>query len=242
VVAQYRDSIAGLGAGSTITVNPAGLTIVAGDLLYLAVFGYTSLGAPSGSDATWTERTSRTHAGPFGNTDIHKTWTAPAPGTSPSSFTVANGAADNYMWFLASISGADTSNPIDVSATTSVSFVSDAIPYNSNISPTTTDALYVGAVGAYLATDVTMSWVTTGSNQLTEREDIEDWDSAALGTRELVASGATGAKQWTETPAQTGGGTCWLSSALAIRSGSGAAATSAPPPQPIYRLRPLLVR
>jgi hypothetical protein len=219
------------------------LTIVAGDVLYLAVFGYTSLGAPSGSDATWSQRTTDTEVGPFSNTDILTTWTATTPNTSPSSFTVANGASDQWGWVLASLSGVDTSNPIDVSATTSNKFASEAIPFCSNISPGTSDALYVGAVGVWSNTDDTSSFAPTGTNPVTEREDVDGgYDSFALGTRELVASGATGAKQWTETPNKTGGGAAWISSAIAFRSGSGAAATSAPPPQPIYRLRPLLVR
>lgn len=211
--ATYRDSISVIGSGSTMTVDPSTLTYEANDVLVLFGWGYTSLGAPSGSDLTWTERLSRTQAGPFGNTDIHKVWTAVAD-SSITSFTIANGVSDQYGGVLVSVSGADTTTPVDASAIDSNTFDSVSNPTSPSVSPTGSDSLLLCGCGVWPPDGGTSSF--TPPTGMTEREDFESWDSYSVATEALTASGATGTRAFTESPALLTG--AWIASSIAIKS------------------------
>lgn len=219
MAATYRDSTSAVTSGTSITVNPSSpaLTYQAGDTLVLHVFGYTSLGAPSGSDLTWTERLSKTQTR-GGNTLIHKVWTAIAD-ASITSFTIAHGVSDQIGYILTSVSDSDTTDPVDAAAINSALFNSTNQPTAPSISPAGSNSLLICAAGAY-------PWNNSGSSTwtppsgMTEREDLESWDWYTLATQALSASGATGTKVFTESPALSGGDDGWIASSIAIRSAS----------------------
>lgn len=223
--AAVRSSAAYLTSGSSITIDPAGgahavggntLTYQSGDVLVLFAFGYTSLGAPSGSDLTWTERLSDTQAGPFSNTDICKVWTAVAD-ASITSFTIANGLSDQIGAVLVAVSGADTTSPVDASAIDSAVFSSVLDPTCPSVSPTGTDSLLLCGVGVWPAQDDTSSF--TPPSGMTELKDFSDWDSYSVASVALSASGATGTKVFTEAPGLSGGD-AWIAASIAIKSSS----------------------
>lgn len=224
--AAYRDSTSTVTSGASLTVDPASpaLTYSNGDVLVLVVWGYTSLGAPSGSDLTWTERLSRTQAGPFGNTDICKVWTAVAD-ASITSFTIAHGVSDQIGYALVSVSGADTATPVDAAAIDSNVFSSVADPTCPSISPTGTDSLLICTAGVWPQANATSTF--TPPSGMTEREDLESWDSYSVASLGLTASGATGTKVFAESPALADG-SAWIAASIAIKSAG--AGTSARPP------------
>jgi hypothetical protein len=219
---EYRDSARYLVSGSSITVDPAGgahavggdtLTYQSGDVLVLFAWGYTSLGAPSGSDLTWTERLSDTDGTPFGGTSIHKVWTAVAD-ASITSFTVANGAADQIGAVLVAVSGADTTSPVDAAAISSAGFDAVADPTSPSVAPTGTDSLLLCGAGVWPNADGTSSF--TPPTGMTERADFESWDSYTVASEALTSSGATGTRVFVESPAITVGN--WIASSIALRS------------------------
>lgn len=226
MVAAYRDSVAYLTSGSSITVDPASpaLTYSSGDILLVIVTGYTSLGAPSGSDLTWTQVHTDTQAGgPFGNTDIMTVWWAVAD-AAITSFTIAHGVSDQIGAVLKSISGADTTSPIDAQAITSLIVTgSSEDPTCPSISPTGTDSLLVSSVGLWRAGENANTW--TPPSGMTEREDFESWDTYSVATLGLSASGATGTKAFLSSP-DTGSGEAWIASSIAIKSAGGTAHTA----------------
>jgi hypothetical protein len=218
MVAAYRDSISAVASGSTISVDPSTLTYSANDVLLLHVFGYGTLGTPSGSDLTWTQILSDSQVGEFGNTDSHKVFWAIAD-ASITSFTVSNGIADQHGYFLTSISGADTTTPVD--GTPGISSETHATvnqPTAPSVTTTGTDSLLVCAAGVWPASDTASSFTAPGG--MTEREDIESWDSYTLATEALSASGATGTRAFTESPALSGT-QVWIASSVAIKSAGG---------------------
>jgi hypothetical protein len=197
--AAYRDSISAISSGSTISVDPSTLTYSSGDVLLLHVFGYTSIGAPSGSDLTWTEILSDTQAGPFSNTDIHKVFWAVAD-ASITSFTLAHGLADQWGYCLMSISGADTGSPIDgTPQITSALFTGSSNPTALAVTTTGSDSLLVVGVGVWRNGDVTNAFDWSGSG-MTEREDFESWDAYTVATESLGSSGSTGTRAVAESP------------------------------------------
>jgi hypothetical protein len=223
VAASYRDSLAGIGASSTISVNPAGLTVVTNDVVVLHVFGFTSIGAPSGSDVTWTERLSDTQAGPFSNTDIHKVYTGVAPDASLSSFTLANGQNDTYAWVITSVQDGDTTTPVDASGIDSNTFSSVGVPTSPSISPTGSDSLLLCACGWWPSSDHSPITFTPPTG-MTEREEFSAWEAFSAATLGLSASGATGTKAFTESPNSPGGTEAWIASSIAIKSAEAGAA------------------
>jgi hypothetical protein len=221
--AAYRDSISAISSGSTISVDPSTLTYSSGDVLVLHVFGYTSIGAPSGSDLTWTQQLSDTETGPFGNTDIHKVFTAIAD-ASITSFTMAHGVSDQYGWFLTSVSGADTTTPVDgtPAITSGVYAGSTADVPAPSISPSGSDSLLICGGGLWRSGDIVNAW--TPPSGMTERGDIESWDTYSVASLGLSASGATGTKTF-NLPIGTAVGEAWIASSIAIKS-SGGSSTS----------------
>lgn len=210
----YRDSVPYLVSSSSITIDPSTLTYQANDLLFLVAWGYTSLGAPSGSDVTWTQRLTDTQAGPFGNTDICTIWTATAD-SSLVSFTIAHGVSDQIGAVLLSIAGADTANPIDASAITSNVFSTVGDPTAPSITTITANTLLVCTAGVWPQSGGTSSF--TAPAGMTKREDMEDWDSYCLATQELTASGSTGAKVFAESPSLSDN-SAWIAATVAIKA------------------------
>lgn len=211
--ASYRDSISAVGSGTSMTVNPSTLTYQNDDVLVLFGFGYVSLGAPTGSDLTWTERLSKFHSGPFGTNVIQKVWTAVAD-ASITSFTIANGASDQYGHALVSVSNADTTAPVDASAIDSNVFGTVNNPTSPSVSPVGSNSLLLCAAGVWPGGDSASSF--TPPSGMTEIEDWESWDSYSVAYQSLVSAGATGAKAFTESPALTGG--TWIASSIAIKT------------------------
>lgn len=216
--AAVRDSISAITSAASITVDPSTLTYQANDVLVLFVWGYGTLGAPSGSDLTWTQQASDSIIGPFSNTDSMKVFTAVAD-ASITSFTVSNGLTDQIGYALVSVSGANTSTPVDAVGTAKNTFNTVPEPTAPSVSPAAADSLLLCGCGVWPGEDSASSFLPpTG---MTELEDFEAWDSYSVAALALSASGATGAKVFTETPIGTGT-TTWIAASIAIRSsGSG---------------------
>lgn len=219
MAAAYRDSIANVASGTSISVDPAshggGLTYSSGDVLVLHVYGYTTIADPSGSDLTWTNIASATatDVGPFAVTILHKVWWAVAD-AAITSFTLAHGENDQYGYVLTSISGADTTTPVDVASSANGDTVSTTSVVAPSISPAGSDSLLLCAAGNWPSSGGGTWTVPSG---MTEREDFASWDYYALATLGLSASGATGTKTFTLTN-DSGN---WLASSIAIKSASG---------------------
>lgn len=231
--AAVRDRCAWANSGASITIDPAGgahvvggdsLTYQAGDVLVLFVAGYGSpgsLGAPSGSDLTWELQASDSIIGSFSATDAVKVYTAVAD-ASITSFTVDNGATDSIGAVIVAVSGADTSNPVDAVLTAKDTFNDVGNPTAPSISPTGTDSLLLCHCAVWPSTDSTSSF--SPPSGMTEEADFESgWDSYSVASLSLSASGATGAKAFSESPELAGTSTiAWIAVAIAIRSASAA--------------------
>jgi hypothetical protein len=228
MVAAYRDSISARAGADPIAVDPSALTYSSGDVLVLHLWAVTSIATPSGSDLTWTQQLSDTIVGPFGNTYCHKVFTAVAD-ASISSFTVDVGAADSQAFILTSVSGADTTTPVDGTPTfASEVHATDPTPQSPSITDLAgTDSLLVAACSVHRNGAGTRTM--TEPSGMTEREDFpagsefEQFGSATLG---LSASTATGDKVW----GPSGGlasGEAWMASSIAIKSAGGSTSPSA---------------
>lgn len=214
MAAAVRASMSALVSGASITVDPSTLTYVSGDVLVLFAFGYEAIGAPSGSDLAWTERLDHVTA----ITRNHKIWTAVAD-AAITSFTVANGIADQIGFVLVAVSGADTASPVDGVGGDGNTFDFVASPRSPSISPAGTDSLLLCGAVVYPTSDEASSFTPPAG--MTELEDLEAWDSYSVAALALSASGPTGTKDFTESPAHTDSGTAWVASSIAIKSGSG---------------------
>jgi hypothetical protein len=69
---------------------------------------------------------------------------------------------------------------------------------------------------------------TVSAGTIREQPNTHAYDAAAVATEALSASGATGTRVFTETPASPGGTEAWIASSIAIKSASGGASTNAP--------------
>ena len=227
--AAYRDSVkivATSGDRTTIEVDPAaddgGLTYSAGDVLLLAVMGYTSIGAPSGSDLTWTEILSDTQSGPFGNTAAMKVFRAVAD-ASISSFTMSHGVNDQYGFCLMSIQDADTATPLDgTPQITSGLYTGSSNATGLSVTTTEDDSLLVGCVGLWRSSDVANSFDWSASG-MTEREDWEAWDAYTVATQALSAAGATGTRAVAESPEGATSTDAWIFATVAVKSAASGA-------------------
>lgn len=222
MAAAYRDSISALTSSSAITVDPAVLTYQAGDVLVLHVWGYATLGAPSGSGLTWDPVLTRTHAHHSGGGVLaaHKVFTAVAAG-SVGSFTVANGITDQIGYALTSVSGADPENPVDASGIDSNVFGTVSNPVAPDIDPTYAGSLLICGAGAWTAGGGVSFTPPSG---MTEREDFASWDGYAVATVGLTSAGATGTKAFSESPTP-GSAAPWLASSIAIKAAVTAGST-----------------
>jgi hypothetical protein len=222
MVAAYRDSIKVHGSGATITIDPAstdgGLTYSSGDVLLLHVWGVTSIGNPSGSDLTWTQILTDTIVGPFSNTYAHKVYWAVAD-ASITSFTMTV-AADSHAACLTSISGADTTTPIDGTPAIATDLGSVSVnPIAPAVSPSGTDSLLVCAFGAHETSGEAKT--STPPSGMTEREDwptTSEFEHFSLATLGLSASGSTGAKTF-DLVTDLDTAEVYAASSVAIKSG-----------------------
>jgi len=218
MVASVRDSIATItaGASGSIDVDYTGLTHSTSDILYLFVCGYTSIETPVDATLTWTQRLSDSNAGPFGVDVVAKVFTAVSDG-SADSFTLAVGLDDQYAYAFVSVQGVDFDSPVDgTPGISSEAFGTVANPTAPSISPTGSDSLLICAVSTWPSNGAPAG-SHTPPGDLTEREDWDAWDYGAVATAELVASGATGTKVFTESGAE-GGTSAWIAASIAIKT------------------------
>jgi hypothetical protein len=216
MVAAYRHSIEGLSSGSTIPVAASGLTCVAGDVLVLDVFGFATMGTPSGaSDVTWSEELAAGATGPFGDACYHKKFVGVAPDASLADFTIANGKSDTYYYVLTSVSGADTTTPVDAKAITGDDYPTSG-PVSPTISPTGSDSLLLCAAGVFPYSDTAL--ITGAPSGMTLRQEADDWETFGVATLGLSASGATGTKTWGYSGTTD---KAWICSSIAIKAAAG---------------------
>lgn len=213
MVAAYRDSISGTSSDTSIEIGASGLTCVAGDILILHVMGYTSIGNPSGSDVTWTEVHVDTQTTPFSATGVMRVFWGEAPDNALSDFTCTNGENDQWGYMLTSISGADTTTPIDAQAINSGTGAA-ASTVCPSVSPTGEDSLLVSGAATFPGGDGDN--YTAAPSGVTLRENVNTaFDFYAMGTEALTASGATGTRTWDPTDNHSHG---WIGSSVAIAS------------------------
>jgi hypothetical protein len=217
MAAAYRDSISAITSASGITVDPSTLTYSAGDVLELRVHGYNPVGTPSGSDLTWTEivAAGATRGGPFGADVQTRVFWAVAD-ASITSFTVSNGITDQIGYSLMSMSGVNTSTPVDAAGVADGTMGAIVDPPAPSISPSGSDSLLACSAAVWGDSAVT-SFAAPGS--MTEREDFCSFDGYTLATEALVSSGATGTRAFVETPTEETGS--WIASSVAYLSGGG---------------------
>lgn len=214
MVAAYRDSIEGMSSGSTISVAASGLTVAADDALVLHVWGFNTLGTPSGSDVTWTQIENASATGPYGDTCTHKVFVGIAPDAALSDFTISNGKSDSWFYTLVSVSDADTTTPVDASDITAANSAAGA-PTAPSISPAGSDSLLICGVGLYpFAGDALITGAPSG---MTLREDGQDWETYGMATLGLSASGATGTKVFSRSGSDI---YAYVASSVAIKTAS----------------------
>jgi len=207
MAAAVRDSIRLNASGSTITVNPATLTYQSGDVLVLFVWGYATVGTPSGSDLTWTQRATDDQVDTFATNATGRIYTAVAD-ASITSFTLSNGIADQNAFILISVSGADTAAPSDGAAATSNSVGEPTAP---SVSPAGADSLLL--CGAYSMPSAGGGTFLPPSG-MAELEDGTDFYTCTAAALALVASGATGTKAFD----YSGTNMPWIALSIAVKS------------------------
>ncbi len=221
MAAAYVDSVSTGTSGSSLSVDLTSLALThsAGDLLVLQVHGYDALGAPSGGSLSWTEfgTLALTNSSAPGATAGQRVFWAVSAGGSPTSFTVSNGIADQIDAAVMSISGADTTTPLDAAlasqGTTSTTF-NLAL---AAISPTGSDSLLIAGVGGYSSGALT-GWTVDGV--MTEATDTDrgGFNRIVMAHQALIASGTTGTRTFTDAPDSD---LAYIGYMLAIKSGSG---------------------
>lgn len=217
MAAQVRHRISGTGSGSTITVSSAGLTFLSGDVLVLHVWGFATLGAPTGGNTTWSHRATGDSADPFSSTITHRVYRGVA-GSSIDNFTLSNGAADEYCWMLTSVSGGSTTLNGSDAAVANATYAS--APAAPSVTAQAAGALLLCAMNAMLSTDGGTTFTAPGG--MTEQLDLDAFYNYTMASEELSASGATGTKTFAESPDSSSTGAYWIGSSIVIEAASGA--------------------
>lgn len=227
MAATVRNAVQGTGSSNSLSIGASGLTTAAGDILYLFTMGYTSFGAPSGSDVTWSLVDDQTITSPYGATGIMAVRRGEAPDNALSDFTMSHGATDQWGYILVSVQGADTTTPEDAWGVGtgpddgSGSAADD--PVAPSVSPTGTDSLLLCVASLWMRDDPGAATITVPSGMTALGNTFGAFDyyrGASLG---LSASGATGTKTFDNTAASPRAS--WIAYSVAVKTASAGTTT-----------------
>jgi hypothetical protein len=167
----------------------------------------TSMGAPTGTAGTWTQRGGNN--ADLGTNNSHmKIWTRPVTVGGAQTVTCSQISDEDIWSTLYVLTGADTASPSDDAATFAQlsGSTSQTAP---SVSPTSTDALLICCV----LSEVFRVLTYTPPSGMTERSEDSNSSTMTTATVGLTASGATGTKTFT---ASSGFG--WVSGSIAIKA------------------------